>query len=67
MKLVPIAFSFIFISSMLLKDTFYLNNAIYHLTKIPMIELYVASALLIVAIGFALYPCSRNQSKDLLS
>lgn len=65
MKIIPVGFVFIFIANQILNDAFYLKNALYQLTKIPMIELYAGILLLVVSISLPIIFCIRQQTKDL--
>ncbi|MDX8046772.1 hypothetical protein SH601_12340 [Gracilibacillus sp. S3-1-1] len=66
MKVIPVGFVFMFIAGRLLINAFYLNNALYQWTKIPMIELYAGILLLVISISLPIIFCIRQQDKDLL-
>lgn len=67
MKMIPVGFVFTVIASQVLKDAFYLKNALYQWTKIPMIELYAGVLLLVISISLPIIFCIRQQNKDLLN
>ncbi|GIN74255.1 hypothetical protein J14TS2_47300 [Bacillus sp. J14TS2] len=67
MKVIPVGFVFIFIANRVLTDVFYLKNALYQWTKIPMIELYASIFLLVISISLPIILCIRQQNKDLLN
>lgn len=66
MKIIPVAFIFIVIANRVLKDAFYLKNALYQWTKVPMVELYAGILLLVISISLPIIYCIRQQNKDLL-
>lgn len=67
MKVIPFAFIFIAIANRVLKDAFYLKNALYQWTRIPMVELYAGVLLFVISISLPIIYCIRQQNKDLLS
>lgn len=66
MKVIPVGFVFVFIANQMLFNAFYLNNALYQWTKIPMIEIYLGILLLVIGISLPTIYCIRRQHKDLI-